>query len=706
MSVTDSRSFVDPLGRLTTRKLPAILLLVAFLLVVGAVMAMAPSTSERAAPDPVPSGADSSRVSEIAEEFPGGDKLPAVMVVAREDGKLTEADRADVADLVEQWAEISGAEVSGPVPSEDGQAELYIVPLPNGVNSSELGSYVDDIRGSVTDADLDGVTIELTGGAGFSSDISESFSGADVRLLLVTGAVVAVLLILTYRSPLLWLVPLVVIAIADRTAAVAVEIISQNTGNWLDGSTAGITSVLVFGAGTNYALLLVSRYREELRRHDDHRAALRAAMRGAVPAIVASNVTVVVALLALLAAVIPSSRILGIAASIGLLIALVFALLALPAALSLCGRRLFWPFIPRFVPEAERKEAEESGAWFAVARGVARRPMAVLLISVVALGALATGLTQMKIGLAQTDQFEVEAESIDGLETLSQHFPAGAADPVTVMTRAKAAEKVLKVVNDTDGVVSARPSGESETGWVRITADLGAEPSSEESQETLRDLRDRLDRVNGADAVVGGNVASQLDSSDAAMRDLMVVIPLILLVVFVVLIFVLGNLAAPLVLLGINLLSSLAALGVGVWVSEYVFNFPAFDVNTPLFVVLFLVALGIDYTVFLVLRAQEETVKHGTRAGIVRAVGLTGSVITSAGVVLAAVFVVLAMLPLVTLTQVGVIVGIGILIDTFLVRSIVVPAVFSMLGDRVWAWPLPGRERLAGGARAATQPAE
>lgn len=662
-------------------------------------MALGADTEDRVAPDSVPDDADSVRVSKIAEEFPGGDRVPAVMVVERGDGRLTKADRAAVAELAQEWGSIAKTEVTGPVPSEDGRAELYVVPLPNGASSAKLADQVDRIRATVDDAGLpDGLAVELTGGAGFSADISKSFDGANLRLLLVTGSVVAILLVLTYRSPVLWLVPLIVIAIADRTASVAVEIVSSNTGTWLDGSTAGITSVLVFGAGTNYALLLVSRYREELRRHDDHRTALRAALHGAVPPILASNVTVVLALFALFAASIPSSRSLGISASIGLVIALLFALFALPAALSLCGRRLFWPFIPRVLPEAQRSDNEDTGAWFTVANWVVRRPLAVLLVCLVALGILATGLTQMKIGLAQTDQFEVEAESIDGLETLSRHYPPGAADPVTVMARTGAADEVLGVVRDADGVVAARPSGTSDSGWVRITADLEAEPSSEESQEAVRDLRDRLDEVDSAQALVGGNVAAQLDAGDGAMRDLMVVIPLILLVVFVVLLFVLGNVAAPVALLGVNLLSTAAALGVGVWVSAHVFDFPAFDVNTPLFVVLFLVALGIDYTVFLVLRAKEETPGRGTQEGIVRAVGLTGSVITSAGVVLAAVFVVLAMLPLVTLTQVGVIVGIGILIDTFLVRSIVVPTVFTLLGERIWAWPLPGRRRLTDGS--------
>lgn len=659
-------------------------------------MALGADAADRSAPDSVPRDADSVRVSEIAEEFPGGDQVPAVMVVERADGALTEQDGAAIAQLVEQWQEIGRSEVTGPVPSADEEARLYVVPLPGDSSSAGLGDLVDELRAAVDDADLPaGLQVELTGAAGFSADISKSFDGANLRLLLVTGAVVAVLLILTYRSPVLWLVPLVVIAIADRTAAVVVEIISSNTGTWLDGSTAGITSVLVFGAGTNYALLLVSRYREELRRHDDHRAAMRAALHGAVPAIIASNLTVVLALLALLASAVPSSRYLGISAALGLLIALVFALLALPAALSLCGRRLFWPFVPRFDPAEEPDSTDdERGAWFAIARWVVRRPLAVLLASFVALGALASGLAQMEIGLAQTDQFEVEAESIDGLETLAEHYPAGAADPVTVMTRAAAAEEALEVVRGTDGVAGARPSGESETGWVRITADLEAEPSTDASQETVRDLRERLDDVRGAEAVVGGNVAQQLDASAGALRDLAIVVPLILAVVFVVLLLVLGSVAAPVVLLAVNLLSTAAALGAGVWVSAHVFDFPAFDVNTPLFVVLFLVALGIDYTVFLVLRAKEETPGRGTSAGIVRAVGLTGSVITSAGVVLAAVFVVLALLPLVTLTQVGVIVGLGILIDTFLVRSIVVPAVFALLGDRIWAWPLPGRAPL------------
>lgn len=690
-----SHALIDALGRLTTRKLPAIVLLLVFLVAVGAIMA-AGVESSRSAPNSVPHSADSARVSKIAEEFPGGDQIPAVMVAERRDGALTATDRAALADLVTAWAAISGTEVTGPVPSPDQQAALYVVPLPRDVGSSTQADLVDGLRDTVATADLPEVlTVELTGAAGFSADISNAFRGANLRLLLVTGSVVAVLLILTYRSPVLWLIPLIVIAIADRTASVVIEILSANTGDWLDGSTAGITSVLVFGAGTNYALLLVSRYREELRRYEDHRAAMRAALHGAVPAILASNLTVVLALFALLASAVPNSRVLGIAAATGLIIAVIFALLALPAALALCGRGLFWPFIPRAVgTHPDQQPDDERGTWFAIARWVVGRPRAVLAVSLVALGVLASGLTQIEIGLSQTDQFEVQAESIDGLETVARHFPPGTADPVTVIVRADAAEAALAAITATPGVAAVRPAGESGTGWARLTADLEASPSSDASQQTIRDLRATLDALPGADALVGGNIAQQVDASDAASRDLAVVIPLVLLVVLVVLILMIGNVLGPLVLLAINLLSSAAALGTGVWVSDHIFGFPAFDVSTPLFVVLFLVALGIDYTVFLVLRAKEETPGRSTTEGIVRAVGLTGGVITSAGVVLAAVFVVLAMLPLVTLTQVGVIVGIGILIDTFMVRSIVVPAVFALLGDRVWAWPLPGRERV------------
>ncbi|OIJ26754.1 MMPL family transporter [Nocardioides luteus] len=684
------RSALARLAHLTTNKATAWVVLAITVVLTGAVMVVGSSLgSASSAPDPLPADAESARVAELQQRFPGGDVLPAVAVVERAGG-LSAEDRAWAAEASQRWAEITGNEVSPPIPASDGEALIVAIDVDAEVTGLDLTELVGDLRETV-DADRpDGLTVQLTGGAAFAADISSAFEGADLRLLLVTAAVVALLLILTYRSPVLWLVPLIVVAVADRTAAVVTQIVADQTGSGLDGSTSGITSVLVFGAGTNYALLLVSRYREELRRHPHHRDALAAAVRGSGEAIVASNLTVVLALLVLVLSVAPNSRSLGVSAAIGLLVALLFALFALPAALSLFGRGLFWPFVPRDGDD----EKSRDGVWFRIARAVVSRPGVVLAVAAVILGVLASGLLGVKVGLSQTDQFRVQAESVDGLETLSKHFPPGSSDPVTILVPADEADAVLAQVNRTDGVDSARPSGES-GDLTKITATLDAAPATPESIETIETLRSEL---AGSGALVGGSVAKDLDSRNGAERDLMVIVPLILLVVLLVLFVVLRSIVTPLVLVTISVIATLAALGLGTWMSAHVFGFPALDVSTPIYAFLFLVALGIDYTVFLVLRAREEAAEHDTVDAMVMAVGLTGGVITSAGIVLAAVFAVLGVLPLITLTQVGLIVGLGILLDTFLVRTVVVPAVFALVGDRIW-WP-------AGIARRHTKRAE
>lgn len=679
-----AETLLDRLARLTTGRRSAWAVLLVSFLLAGLAMGVGSTVSSSGdAPNSLPDDAESARVSEQTKEFEGADVLPAIAVFAREGERLTDADLAAVRQAAGRFESVVDAATSPPVPAPDGQAAIVSIPVSAELSGFNLTEVVGDLR-EVADEDLpDGLTVELTGGAAFASDTASAFEGADVRLLLVTALVVAVLLLLTYRSPTLWLVPLVVVGLADRVAASLTEVGADLLGTELDGSTTGITSVLVFGAGTNYALLLVSRYREELRRTREHRQALADAVRGAASAILASNLTVVLALLTLLLGVLPNNRSLGASAAVGLVIALAFALFTLPAALSIFGRGLFWPFVPRVGDE----DRTRTGGWFRLAGAVTRRPVPVVAASAAVLALLASGLLGASLGLSQTEQFRVEAESVDGLETLSKHFPPGASDPVTIIVDAADADRALAVVAETDGVVEARPTGRSDTGLAQITATLDSAPSTDESIDTIKALRSNLDEVDD-DALVGGSVAQDLDSREGTLRDMTVIIPLILAVVLLVLFAVLRAVATPVILIGINILSSLAALGAGAWASEHVFGFPALDVGTPLFSFLFLVALGIDYTIFLVLRAKEETAEHGTREGMVQAVGLTGSVITSAGLVLAAVFAVLGVLPLITLTQIGIIVGLGIMIDTFFVRTIVVPAVFALIGPKVW-WPSP-----------------
>lgn len=637
----------------------------------GALMALVGSgDSASQSPVPVPASAESARADALRADFPGGDQVPAIIVVTRTDGgPLSQADVA----------------AAGPAAkvSEDGMAAVVVAPLSAELSGFALNDAVRDLRNDTAERLPDGLQAQVTGGPAFGADIANSFAGANITLLAVTAAVVALLLIITYRSPVLWLVPLLVIAFADRVGSVVGSAVAAGVGLSPDGSTGGITSVLVFGAGTNYALLLISRYREELHRVDDPREALRVALRAAAPAILASNATVVLALLTLVFASAPSNRSLGVQSASGLVVAAVFVLLVLPPLLGWCGRKLFWPFIP--TTGSHTAPLTESGVWHRIASGVARRPAVVATVALAALAALCAGLFTTPVGLTQTEQFRVQAESVAGYETLAAHFPSGLTNPTRVIAPTSAADAVQRAITDTPGVTSTIPAGQSPTGLTQWSVVLDAEPASAKAFTIVDALRDSVHGVDGS-AVVGGPDAQARDAAAAAQRDRLVVIPAILAVVLAVLFILLRSALAPVLLVAVTVLSALAALGLGGWASVHVFGFPALDNGTPLFAFLFLVALGVDYTIFLVTRAREETPAFGNREGIVRAVSATGAVITSAGIVLAAVFCVLGVLPLIVLTQLGIIVGLGILLDTFVVRTVIIPALFTLIGPRIW-WP-------------------
>ena len=389
----------------------------------------------------------------------------------------------------------------------------------------------------------------------------------------------------------------------------------------------------------------------------------------------------VLALLTLILAVVPSTRGLGALAACGLVVAALFVLLMLPPLLALFGPRLFWPFVPR----PGSADTVETGPWHRIAERVARRPGLIGGISVLVLAVLATGLLGTTIGLSQTEQFRVKADSVAGFEKLATHFPGGLADPTVVVADTRRASAVQQAIDSTPGVDSVTPTGQSATGRSSWSVVIDAPPASERAFEIVAALRDSVHTVGPA-VLVGGSDAKALDIRDAATRDRLVVIPAILAVVLMVLYVLLRAVVAPLVLTAATVLSALAALGLGGWASIHVFGFPRLDSSTPLFALLFLIALGVDYTIFLVTRAREETAEHSTGEGMVRAVSATGGVITSAGIVLAAVFCVLGVLPLIVLTQVGIIVGLGILLDTFVVRTLVIPALFALIGPIIW-WP-------------------
>ena len=652
----------------------------------GTLLGLIPqSDTAQQSPVVLPPTAESVRATELIKQFPGGDAAPVLLVISRADGAaLSPDDLAAAQQARDRMAGVTGVIAApGPpiIPSTDGQAAVAPVALDPDLNGFALSDTVTGLRDAARDGLTDGLVANVTGGPAFGADIANSFAGANINLLAVTGAVVALLLIITYRSPVLWLVPLLVIAFADRIGAVTGAAVAEATGLGGDGSTTGITSVLVFGAGTNYALLLISRYREELRREPAHREALRTAVRFAGPAIVASNATVVLALLSLLLASSPTTRSLGVQAASGLVVAAIFVLLVLPPLLALFGPKLFWPFIPR----AGTAEITTTGAWHRVADWVSGHAGRVTVASILVLGILATGLIGIPVGLSLIDQFRVRADSVTGFKTLSAHFPGGLTDPTRVIAQTDRTDAVQAALAATPGIASITPAGVSDIGLSQWQVVLDATPASDAAFTTVAVLRDSVHEADPG-ALVGGSDATALDTKNTAVRDRWVVIPAILIVVLAVLYALLRAVLAPLVLVATTTLSTLAALGMGGWVSVHLLGFPALDNTTPLFAFLFLVALGVDYTIFLVTRAQEETPLYGTRGGIVRAVSATGAVITSAGIVLAAVFAVLGVLPLIALTQLGIIVGLGILLDTFVVRTVVIPALFTLIGPAIW-WP-------------------
>ncbi|MDA8796128.1 MMPL family transporter [Aquiluna sp.] len=590
----------------------------------------------------------------------------------------------------EKFLEFSNAEVMGEefVPpaaiSEDGTTALITVPL-DATDDFELTTErVETMRELAPEAMPAGIDVYVTGPEAFIKDVGSIFEGADFLLLAFTAGVVAVLLLVTYRSPVLWLIPLAVVGTADGMAGILARRVADFLGFVPDGSVTGILSVLVFGAATNYALLLIARYREELLNFEDRREAMRVAIRGAGPAILASGSTVAVALALLLLAEIEGRQVLGLVSAVGIVVAMVAGLLVLPSALVVFGRWIFWPFVPR----VGGKNPYEKSIWSKLGNAVSKKPLAVAAIGVAILGGLASGGLGIKNGLSATEIFIEKPEAVLGQEVLADAFPAGSATPTFVVVETEYVDEARELV-DIPGVAEIS-DGQSDANYSELRLVLDADPESNEALEVIRDLRVILDELpDGAIALVGGQDASTLDVTDATARDQALLVPLILVSVFLILILLLRSLAAPIFLMIAVVGSFFSALGASWLIFQYVYGFPALDLTVLILAFLFLVALGVDYSIFLVTRAQEEARLLGTRAGMRKALGATGGVITSAGVLLAAVFTVLGVLPLIALAQVGTIVGIGVLLDTLLVRTIIVPAIAFVTGKKFW-WPRKG----------------
>ncbi|RLV54973.1 MMPL family transporter [Aeromicrobium phragmitis] len=681
MESFDHRTNNFPLARLVGRG-RSVLILVLGVLVSGLVIAFAPEpTTGSEAGSNLPDDAESALAIEALQSLPDADEAPAFIVFSREDGALTEADLGTIAQRAQDLAQELGVQASPPIPSEAGDVALVTLPVESGLTSDENSQIVDTIREAASSDLPRGLTAQVTGAPAVFADLGEVFSGADTRLLLVTASVVALLLIVTYRSPWLWLVPLAVIGVGDRVAAKVLEAFSAWADFPIDGSITGITSVLVFGAGTNYALLLIARYREELRRHASRHDAMRFAVGAAAPAILSSSGTVVLGLLALLIADSPFVSRIGMAGAIGIVVAVVFALVVLPAAMSLPGRWLFWPFVPRYGDEDPRHR----GWWHGVGRAVTSRPWPVLVTSLALLIAMAAGTLSLRTGLGQSEQFLDTPESIQAQETLSDAFAAGTSSPTRIATTPERVDAVVEAANGVKGVDRATPAGASDS-VAEVTVVLAAEPESDEAIATIGEVRSAIDEAD-PDALVGGTDAEALDERDTAAHDRQLVIPIVLAIVLAMLLILLRSLVAAVLLAGTTVLSYLSALGLGWLLFDHVIGWTATDVSTPLLAFIFLVALGVDYNIFLTARAREEMrATRDATESIVTALAVTGGVITSAGVLLAAVFAVLGVLPLVLLAQLGVIVGVGVLLDAVVVRSIVTPALVRLCGKRFW-WP-------------------
>ncbi len=690
---------------LRSRVTAVLVLLLAAAAVLAALLPAAPEAVPASSRTGLGAEVESVRVERLQEQLPAAGTETALVVWDRADGgALTAEDLAGVAEASAGLADLAaGGVVPAPQPAPDGTVALVPLPLPTlvgGGTAAEEAAVerIDALRERLADAAPVGLRAQVTGGPAFLADLGKVFEGADFRLLAATAGVVALLLLVTYRSPGLVLVPLAVVLATERVTLALAEQVLPRVDLPGGGQVTGIAAVLVFGAATDYALLLIARYREELRTEHSALRAMRTAVARTGEAILASGGTVVLALAVLLLASTETLRAIAVACIIGVLLAVVASLVVLPCALVVFGRSIFWPLVPRV-----GDRAREGRLWGRLGRLVAARPGRVLVASVLVLGALAAAVGGVRTGLSQNEQFRDPPEAVLAAERLAQALPAGATEPLAVLTTGSDVGAVTAAALEVDGVATATPAAgpgappPAADDVAQVSVVLDDEPGSAAARETVLALRLALDDAGSGTALVGGSAAERVDLAAADERDRRVVVPLVLLLVGLVLVVLLRSVLAP-VLLVLTVVASFAASLGGSWLLfDRVLGFPALDGSVVVLSFLFLVALGVDYNIFLTTRAREESRPTGTRAGMLTALTVTGGVITSAGLVLAAVFAVLGVLPLITLTQVGVIVGVGVLLDTLLVRTVVVPALAFLLGERFW-WPgRPYRGRRAGG---------
>ena len=666
----------------------------------------------------LPQNAESTQASKITVKFSAQDSnvLPTLLLLVGDINPQTNAERfaavnTFAAELGQKVLPESGKPLSTyfapgiplqAIPAPDGKAALINVQLNTDVaaeninNEPALPLIVEFIREEMKKS-FESQSIEsyVTGPGGIFADLFDAFGSIDTTLLRTTLIVVAIILILVYRSPILWVIPLFTAGTALGLGTMIVYYLAKNNVIDLNGQTQGILDVLVLGAATDYALLLISRYREELHHHESRFEAMRIALRGVVEPIVASGTTVIAGLMVLLLSDLSSNRGLGPVGSIGIASAMLAALTLLPALLVLCGRWIFWPKVPRFDDVDEKL----SGIWSKVGSLVDRRPKPIWITTAVVLIIFAGLSTTLKSdGLSQTEAFTSRTDSVVGLEKLGEHFPSGEGSPVEIIVNQADIATVSAAVKTLPNVAQVAPlfAKDSVTqqptsevlivdGKALLYATLSVAPDSKEARESIPVIREAVKKIDSS-ILVGGQSAVNYDIDESSRRDNRVIIPIVLILIAIILGLLLRSVFAAGLLLVTVVLSFLATLGVCALVFEYVFGFAGTDASFPLFAFVFLVALGIDYNIFLMTRVREEAQKIGTRAGMIKGLTVTGGVITSAGVVLAATFGVLGVLPLVFLAEIGFAVAFGVLLDTIVVRSLLVPALVRVIGPKIW-WP-------------------
>ncbi|MFE4052059.1 MMPL family transporter [Streptomyces sp. YIM B13518] len=640
----------------------------------------------------LPQSAESTRVLDAQKAFDQSETVPAIVVWTTDGGRVTGAQQAAASDAVGALAGRAGV-VGRPSPalvSEDREAMQAVVQLEPDLGDA-LPEVLDEVRRAADG--VSGTTARIAGPAASQADLSDAFAGIDGLLLGVALGAVLLILLLVYRSVLLPFLIILGSVFALGLACAVVYALADRDVVRVDGQVQGILSILVIGAATDYALLLSARFREELAERGDRYAAAVTAVRRSFGAITASAATVALALLALLASDLTNNRALGPVGAIGIVCAVLSTLTFLPAVLALLGRAAYWPARPK----ASDATVEGHGVWRRVAATVDRRPRRVWLLTALVLAVFAAFAPSLSAkGVPLDEIFVNDAPSVAAQKTLGEHFPGGSGNPAVIIADADRGDAVTAAARETQGVDSAgavsasgRPgAGEPLVvdGRVRIDATLEDAADSDAAKATVERLRESVHAVSGADALVGGYTAQQYDTQRTAAHDRTLIVPVVLVIILLILVLLLRSLLVPVLLVATVALNFLATLGVSTLVFEHLLGFSGTDASVPLYGFVFLVALGVDYNIFLMSRVREEALVHGARRGVLRGLTTTGGVITSAGVVLAATFAALMVIPLAFLVQIAFIVAFGVLLDTLVVRSLLVPALVIDIGPRAW-WP-------------------